>query len=148
MWETPLKQNQTILALAVVYVVALALAKLSIIMLYYRLLQTLRTWKYILWVLAGCICIFSTALVLAFILACNPIQEGWSDSLSNTNACNRRPGVQLATAITNVVSDVVLILIPIASLWRLHIPWLQKIGVISLCGIGCLLVNIQFLLCL
>lgn len=135
-------KNQTLLALAVIYVVALALAKLAIIMLYYRLLKSLRTWKYVLWVLAGCICISSTALVLAVILACHPIQEGWSDSLSNTNACSRRPGI------ANVVSDVMLILVPIVSLWRLHIPWLQKIGVICLCGIGCLLVHVQFVLCL
>lgn len=112
-------------------------------MLYYRLLQTVRTWKYVLWVLAACICITSTALVLAVILACHPIQEGWSDSVSRTNACSRRPGIQLGTAIANVVSDVMLILVPIASLWRLHIPWLQKIGVICLCGIGCLSVIIQ-----
>lgn len=120
------------------YVVALGLAKLAIIMLYYRLLHTVRTWKYILWVLAGCIGITSTALVLAIILACHPVQEGWSDDLSRTNACSRRPSIHLATAVSNVVSDVLLILVPIVSLWSLHIPLLQKIGVICLCAIGCL----------
>jgi hypothetical protein len=106
-------------------------------MLYYRLLQTMRMWKYILWVLGSCICITSTALVLAIITACNPIQEGWSLS-GPTTACRRRSGIHLGTAIANVTSDVMLILVPIVSLWSLHIPLLQKIGVICLCGIGCL----------
>lgn len=129
---------QTLLAFAVLYVVALGLAKLAIIMLYYRLLKTFRMWKYILWILAGCICITSTALVLAVILACHPIQEGWNNDLSRTNACSRRTSIHLGTAIANVTSDVMLILVPIVSLWSLHIPLLQKIGVICLCGIGCL----------
>ncbi|KAF3398768.1 hypothetical protein DPV78_006336 [Talaromyces pinophilus] len=120
--------RKTLLAFAVLYVVALGLAKLAIIMLYYRLLKTFRMWKYILWILAGCICITSTALVLAVILACHPIQEGWNNDLSRTNACSRRTSIHLGTAIANVTSDVMLILVPIVSLWSLHIPLLQKIG--------------------
>jgi hypothetical protein len=136
------KKKQTLLTFAVLYIVALALAKLAIIMLYYRLLQTVRMWKYILWILAGCICITSIALVLAAIFACHPIQEGWSLS-GPTTACRRRSGIHLGTSIANVTSDVLLILVPIVSLWSLHIPLLQKIGVICLCGIGCLSVILK-----
>ncbi|KAJ6031517.1 hypothetical protein N7540_002249 [Penicillium herquei] len=139
-WNIPLSNivayRKNVLALAVLYLPALAFAKLAVLMLYYRLLQFVPVWRYILYSIAAAISIYSIALVFALIFACRPIQAGWT--LSNPSACARRTGLHLGTAIANTASDVVLILIPIQFMWGMHLPLLQKIGALSLFGIGCL----------
>ncbi|KAJ5726205.1 uncharacterized protein N7483_007562 [Penicillium malachiteum] len=139
-WDIPLSDlvayRKTVLALAVIYLPALAFAKLAVLMLYYRLLQSVPVWRYILYSIAAAISTYSTALVFALIFACHPIPAGWS--LSNPSACIHRTGLHLGTAIANTASDVVLIMIPIKVMWGMHLPLLQKIGALIIFGIGCL----------
>lgn len=106
-------------------------------MLYYRLLSTFRIWQYTIYLVAFVIAGYSTALTLALIFACSPIEKGWNSSITQ-GSCINRPGVYLATAISNTVSDVILILIPIRVVWRLRMPLIPKLGVIIIFGIGCL----------
>ncbi|OGE52005.1 hypothetical protein PENARI_c011G05378 [Penicillium arizonense] len=137
--------QKTVLAAAIIYVPALALAKLSLLMLYYRLLYTVRMWQYVIFLVAFLISGYSIALTLALIFACHPLQKNWDASIS-TGSCINRDGVYLATAITNTVSDVVLILIPISVVRKLRMPLIQKIGVICMFGIGCLNIEASFII--
>ncbi|KAL4981840.1 hypothetical protein BDW68DRAFT_196014 [Aspergillus falconensis] len=129
--------QKTVLAAAIIYVPALAFAKLAIIMLYYRLLNSLQPYRYLLWFIAAVIAGYSVALMLALIFACHPIERAWNAAIT-TGSCIDRPAVYLATAITNTVSDLVLIVVPIPAVVRLHLPTIQKIGVICIFGLGCL----------
>ncbi|OJJ45034.1 hypothetical protein ASPZODRAFT_70649 [Penicilliopsis zonata CBS 506.65] len=141
-WNMPVSRlvayRTTILAVAVLYLPALAFAKLAVIMLYYRVLKSVRMWQYILWVLGAGISAYSLSLVLGLIFACHPIQAGWT--VSPPAACKRRSGLYMGTAIANTASDVVLLAIPVTFLWGMHLPLLQKIGIMCLFGIGCLTV--------
>ena len=106
-------------------------------MLYYRLLSAFRAWQYTIYLIAFIIAGYSTALTLALIFACSPIQKSWDASITQ-GSCINRPAVYLATAITNTVSDLILILIPVRVVWGLHMPTVPKLGVIVIFGIGCL----------
>jgi hypothetical protein len=106
-------------------------------MLYYRLLGTFQIWQYTIYLIAFVIAGYSAALTLALIFACNPIRKGWDASITQ-GSCINRPAVYLATAITNTVSDFILILIPIRVVWGLRMPLIPKLGVIVIFGIGCL----------
>ncbi|KAL3440649.1 hypothetical protein BJX65DRAFT_300330 [Aspergillus insuetus] len=131
MWQ------KVVLAAAIIYIPALAFAKLAIIMLYYRLLSPLQPYRRLLWFIAILIISYTTALMLALIFACHPIERAWNAAIT-TGSCIDRPAVYLATAITNTVSDVVLFVLPIPAVVRLHLPMIQKIGVICIFGVGCL----------
>ncbi|KAJ5939722.1 hypothetical protein N7466_002856 [Penicillium verhagenii] len=48
-----LTKGQTILALAVLYLPTLALAKLAVLSLYYRVLESVRMWRYTLWTIGA-----------------------------------------------------------------------------------------------
>lgn len=128
---------KTVLAAAIIYIPCLAFAKISLLMLYYRLLSTMRGWAYTIYFIAFIILGYSLALALALIFACSPIQKGWNASISS-GSCINRPGVYLATAITNTLSDLVLILIPIRVVWGLQMRLMQKLGVVAMFCIGCL----------
>jgi energy-converting hydrogenase Eha subunit A len=106
-------------------------------MLYYRLLSTVRVWVYTIYLLAFIISGYSIALALALIFACRPIRKSWDPSIT-WGSCINRPGIYLATAVTNTVSDLALIVIPVRVIWRLRMRLVQKIGVIVMFGIGCL----------
>ncbi|KAJ5933620.1 hypothetical protein N7454_005949 [Penicillium verhagenii] len=131
--------RKTILAVAVLYLPALAFAKLAVLMLYYRILESVRIWRYVLWSIGVVICAYSVALIFALIFACHPVSAGWHGSVPK--ACRHRSAIYLATAISNTASDVVLIIIPIMFIWGMHLPLMQKVGILCLFGIGCLLVN-------
>ncbi|KAF3392439.1 hypothetical protein F1880_008677 [Penicillium rolfsii] len=131
---------KVVLAAAVIYIPCLAFAKLSLLMLYYRLLSTFsRGWAYSIYIIAFFISGYSLALTLALIFACNPVQKGWDISIPpDVGSCISRPGVYLATAVTNTLSDVILILIPIRVVSGLQMRLSQKIGVVAMFCIGCL----------
>lgn len=94
-------------------------------------------WKYIIIVLALLISGYSIALSLALIFACNPINKAWDITIT-WGSCIDRSDVYLATAITNAISDILLILIPIKIVWSLHLRPIQKIGVFALFSMGAL----------
>jgi hypothetical protein len=73
---------KTILATAIIYIPCLAFAKLALLMLYYRLLSTMRGWVYTIYVVAFIISGYSIALALALIFACRPIQKSWDPSIT------------------------------------------------------------------
>ncbi|KAE8381292.1 hypothetical protein BDV26DRAFT_278872 [Aspergillus bertholletiae] len=135
--------RKCMLAASVIYVPALAFAKLALLMLYYRLLKaTHPVYVYIIYVVGFIIAGYSIALDLALIFGCSPIQKSWDVTIT-TGSCINTSGVYLATAITNTVSDVVLILIPIPIVWGLQLPFIQKVGVICMFGVGFLTTSIS-----
>ncbi|GLB07206.1 hypothetical protein AtubIFM57258_002529 [Aspergillus tubingensis] len=119
---------KTLLAAAIIYVPALAAAKFALLMLYYRLLHMIRIWRNIIFLVTFIIAGYTIALTLGLIFPCQPIAKNW-DLTITTGHCVDRVGFYLATAITNTVSDIILILIPIPVIVKLKLPLIQKLGV-------------------
>ncbi|PWY90326.1 hypothetical protein BO94DRAFT_623130 [Aspergillus sclerotioniger CBS 115572] len=128
---------KTILAGTIIYLPALATAKFALLMLYYRLVSMIRVCKYIIYLVTFIIAGYTIAITLSLIFACRPIAKNWDVSIT-TGHCIKRTGFYLATAITNTISDVMLILIPIPIVCRLRLPLAQKLGIGCMFGIGCL----------
>lgn len=125
------------LAAAILYIPCLACAKLAILMFYYALLNIIDLWKRVIYIVGAIIMSYSIALFFALLFACNPIHKNWdSPSKTTQGSCVSRPGLYLAMAITNVVTDLMLIWIPIPTIARLHVPRAQKIGIVAIFGIG------------
>ncbi|KAE8334031.1 hypothetical protein BDV39DRAFT_188334 [Aspergillus sergii] len=117
--------------------------KLALLMLYYRLLQaTHPLYVYAIYAVGFIIAGYSLALPLALIFGCSPIQKSWDITIT-TGSCISTAGVYLATAITNTISDVILILLPIPVVWGLRLPVIQKIGVLCMFGVGFLTTSIS-----
>ncbi|KNG86951.1 hypothetical protein ANOM_004212 [Aspergillus nomiae NRRL 13137] len=134
--------RKCMLAASVIYVPALAFAKLALLMLYYRLLQaTHPLYVYTIYAVGFVIAGYSIALPLALIFGCSPIQKSWDITIAGS--CINTSGVYLATAITNTISDVTLILLPIPIVWGLRLSIIQKVGVLCMFGVGFLTTSIS-----
>ena len=44
----------------------------------------------------------------------------------------------LAAGIINLIIDVIVIVLPMPSLWKLQMPWPKKIGICAMFGLGTL----------
>ncbi|CEL08182.1 hypothetical protein ASPCAL11334 [Aspergillus calidoustus] len=139
MWNiTPqmfLNFQKGIFAAGVVYVPALALAKASLIILYYRIVGQQRLYRFALYGIAAIVVGYSIAITFALIFACRPIAKAWNGALEGT--CIDQNGLYAATAVTNTVTDVALIVVPIPVVVSLHMPLIQKIGLFFMFVIGC-----------
>lgn len=129
-------QFQLVLVAAVIYVLALAFAKLSLIILYHRIISTKPMYKFALYVVTAIVCGYSIAIVFALIFACSPIQKNWDASITRGH-CIDRDGLYIATAVTNIITDLALIILPIPVVFTLQMPRIQKLGLLMLFVIGC-----------
>ncbi|KAF3390003.1 hypothetical protein DPV78_011518 [Talaromyces pinophilus] len=139
------KYPKTMLAASTIYFLCLAFAKLAILMFYYALLNVMQFWKYVIYVVSGIIVAYTLAIFLALIFACHPVERNW-DAIPpfwEIDHCIDRAGLYLATAITNTMSDIILILIPIPIIWKLHVTVRQKLGIAAILGVGCMTVIIS-----
>ncbi|KAE8406582.1 hypothetical protein BDV37DRAFT_292122 [Aspergillus pseudonomiae] len=128
--------QKTILAAAVIYVPALAFAKVGLIILYHRIINKQNTYKWALHIISAIICGYSVAIVFALIFACNPIQRSWDSSITR-GSCIDRNGLYIATAVTNIVSDLALIVVPVPLVLGLQMPRVQKLGLLFMFVVGC-----------
>ncbi|KAJ5596474.1 hypothetical protein N7450_002932 [Penicillium hetheringtonii] len=128
--------QKVLLAAAVIYVPALAFAKVGLIILYHRIVnkQTLYVWT--LHTISAVVCGYSIAIVFALIFACNPIERSWNASIT-TGYCVNRNGLYIATAVTNIITDIALILFPVPLVLGLQMPRIQKIGLLGMFVVGC-----------
>ncbi|KAL2825534.1 hypothetical protein BJY01DRAFT_262594 [Aspergillus pseudoustus] len=133
--EMFLKFQKGIFAAGIVYVPALALAKASLIILYYRIVGQQRLYRWTLYGIAGVVVGYSIAITFALIFACRPIAKAWNGNLGGS--CIDQNGLYAATAVTNTVTDVALIIVPIPVVVSLHMPLIQKIGLFFMFVIGC-----------
>lgn len=73
-------------------------------------------------------------LFFASVFQCDPIAKGWNPTLEG--ACIDMKAVYKGTAITGVISDVFVIIIPIPMVVNLQLPRQQKVGLIVMFTIG------------
>jgi hypothetical protein len=126
---------QGIFAAGIVYVPSLALAKASLIILYYRIVGQQRLYRFALYAIAAVVVGYSIAITFALIFACQPIAKAWNGAIEGS--CIDQNGLYAATAVTNTVTDVALIVVPIPVVVSLHMPLIQKIGLFFMFVIGC-----------
>ncbi|KAH7329717.1 hypothetical protein B0I35DRAFT_420699 [Stachybotrys elegans] len=64
---------------------------------------------------------------LASLLLCNPIDKNWDPTLPGT--CGTRSAIWIGCAVTAVLIDSVILIIPIPKIWKLQISRARKLGI-------------------
>lgn len=80
---------------------------------------------------------YSTATAALLIFSCRPYARAW-DATITTGSCINRPALYVATAVSNIVTDLFILIIPIPMVVKLKIPPQQKIGLASMFAVGSL----------
>ncbi|KAJ3459936.1 hypothetical protein MRS44_016009 [Fusarium solani] len=137
-WEMSLDQynlfNKLMLVASIHFAVFIACSKLSLV-LFYRHLSPQKWWKRCTYAVAVLIICYNTAILFAVVFTCNPIRKHW-DARVTEGSCGHQIGIYMTTATMGIVTDLILLIMPIPMIWRLQMPTRQKIGVILLFFIG------------
>ncbi|KAI1025969.1 hypothetical protein LB503_006986 [Fusarium chuoi] len=123
---------------AFIYVLCGSLAKLALLMFYFRL-SPQRWFKISVWSTAVFISGYTIGIFFAVMFACHPIAMNWDVTITE-GKCINRPGLYIATAITNIISDVILFILPLPMVLQLQMPFKQKVGLMGILTIGSLTV--------
>lgn len=117
----------------VVYALTVALIKVSILCLYHRIFAS-REMFIAAALLAALIIVYNTALVLVAFLQCIPLSKLWTRE--SGGKCISPQGAYVTLAIINVVTDFMILSLPIRSVIRLQMKWARKIQVFMAFGLG------------
>ncbi|KAB2099104.1 hypothetical protein AG0111_0g12692 [Alternaria gaisen] len=124
---------------SIIYCPFLASAKLSLLFFYLRLshIQWFRLCVYAsTFVVVG----YNIALVFPLIFACTPFRRNWDVTITEGSCIDRTP-LYMATAVLNMATDILLLILPIPMVVKLQMPRAQKAGLICIFGVGSLLIE-------
>ncbi len=83
--------------------------------------------------------LFCFGTLLATFLQCQPLQASWDAGV--LAVCGNQTAAWVWTAVTNVVTDVVVLVLPIRGVWTLRLPRKIKIALMGVFGLGFLYVD-------
>ncbi|KAA8618426.1 hypothetical protein PtrSN002B_002980 [Pyrenophora tritici-repentis] len=138
-WEMPIERygyySRLIFAAPLVYAPCCALTKCTLCVFYSRLSPS-RRYQAAVWT-TGLICSGAyIGIFFSVVFACKPIAASWDPLLLPTAKCTNRGAIYITTAVIGIVTDIMLILIPIPTIWGLQMPTKQKIGLTLIFGVG------------
>ncbi|KAK4503637.1 hypothetical protein PRZ48_004552 [Zasmidium cellare] len=126
---------QAVYAIEVFYYFSLFFVKLSIVFLYLRLAKELRNYFYY-WslVLVGVLTLHFVTTVIVFSTQCIPMEKYWAPS--TPGKCISITAFFYSTNIFTIITDIVMLALPIPTVWKVPYSLPHKIGIIAafLCG--------------
>jgi hypothetical protein len=112
---------------------------------YYRIVRKTPKWRNIYIGVMGLICCWSVVMILLICLQCLPLAHVWDDTIP-AKCFDLDPGVLLQiVSIGNIVTDVIILLLPIPVVWRLKLTRDQKVGLTMVFCLGFMQVLLPFL---
>jgi len=117
------------------FVLASSFAKLSILVSYLRIAPEKSWFRRLVWVTFG---VVLTAMIVFFIALwtqCFPISSYWNLFASSRDCIPEGPPLITQTVI-NVVTDFIIYVLPMPTLFHLTLPTSQRIGLMILFGVG------------
>ncbi|KAF8859218.1 hypothetical protein BDZ45DRAFT_650426 [Acephala macrosclerotiorum] len=122
-----------LLAFECIYVTTVALTKVSLLLMYYRIfpINSMRIGCWILGALSVCWCI---SIIVVCIFQCAPISKAWNPSIPGH--CINLKGSFIGNAVPNILTDVAILTLPMPQVWRLHTTLIQRcqLSVVFLLG--------------
>ena len=127
--DTALKYRKAQFWFEIIYVIAIGLIKYSVLLFYRRLFPSKSVMK-ILQVVASVVLAWQIAIIAGYTWECRPVQKAWDTTVPGT--CIDLKKLWLGNAIPNILTDIVVIIIPLPLIWNLHLPRFQRL---LLCGV-------------
>ena len=118
----------------ILYNTSITLCKVSVLFFYRRTFAITHTMRICLWALGTIFVAWFVSMTFTVIFMCQPVQKAWKPDLPGH--CANLYAFFLGQAIPNIITDVVLLLLPLPYLWRLQIQLPQKIALVSVFLLG------------
>ena len=108
------------------YATAILTIKLSILSLYRRIFSVQR-FRLLANCIASIVLAWWIAVLLVSIFSCHPINGFWDRTIKNFRCINTKEFF-VGNAVPNIVTDIIILTLPIREVWRLHAQRHQKIA--------------------
>ena len=115
------------------YASAMAMLKLALLIAYARI-WTSPTFRKCLWSVGIIILSLWCCTIFITVFQCHPIHFFWDRG--SDGKCMKVPAFFVGPAIPHIVLDLVVLSLPLPSIWRLQLPRLQKAGLTFVFGVG------------
>jgi hypothetical protein len=115
------------------YKVSLNLTKASILLLYLRTF-TVRPFRIACWIILAIVAAYGIGATVATILQCTPIPRVWDKSIPGT--CINLTAFWFTNAAYTIVTDLILLFMPIRIVWSLQLRKAQKAAIIMVFAMG------------
>ena len=125
--------SQVFFAARILYSLAIASIKLSICLLYLRLFPALWIRRCIKAVMATC-GTGCTVLLILWVVQCKPASLATNQKESRT--CLKRGGLFEAHSIFSLCINLLIIMLPMPTIWSLHMPLRRRLLVMGIFAIG------------
>ena len=107
--------------------------KLSLLLTFSRVFHLHRKLVYSVYILLGILSAYYFAIFIVKIRPCNPISSFWEGEIAN---CVNQGATQSVDAIISVISDLIILLLPIPAVWSLQMQIKKKLRVVGMLGTG------------
>lgn len=129
---------------AIEYSPTILFTKLSVLFLYRRVFVPILwgVFDVIIRVLILIICLFYIAITIVKIWQCIPRARAWDKSVEGT--CVDFSRLLNASGLFNTITDVLILLVPVKSIWNLNMKRRQKVKIVAIFTVGLMCVSRLF----
>ncbi|KAI8721284.1 hypothetical protein NCS52_00575600 [Fusarium sp. LHS14.1] len=116
------------------YKACINLTKCSIVLLYLRIFGKVRWFKWLCWGLVAIVAMYAVSSVIATIFQCTPVRRAYNKAVPGT--CIDNGKFWYANAGFSIATDLIILFMPMASVYQLQIQQIQKIALVIVFALG------------
>ncbi|KAL2823263.1 hypothetical protein BDW59DRAFT_163427 [Aspergillus cavernicola] len=113
----------------------MTLVKLSLLVSYLRFFIS-STFRYLNWAIIALILGWGLSFLIAMLVACIPLHAYWDTTPDSSAECSDEQARTLAFTITNLVFDIIVLILPAPTFWKLQLPIRERLVLIGLMSLG------------
>ncbi|KAK7402585.1 hypothetical protein QQX98_011656 [Neonectria punicea] len=121
---------------APIYMLCNGFTKLSLLTFYLHL-SPQKWFRVAVWFSIGIVSVYTVVITFMMFFVCNPPRKAFDFKVVG-GSCTDAAILYMATAVSNIITDGILFVLPIRMVYKLHMPIAQKVGAIIVFGIGSL----------
>lgn len=138
--------KKVIYSSTIILVGSLTFSKLSIL-LFYRRIFPKRSFNILVWTMFGMNAFWGVAYTFVYIFQCVPVEQVFTTSIGEPGRRCWSQAANQSFAISSIVLDVVILIMPMPSIWELQMPVRQKLVVTGIFLLGTVVVAIGIVKC-
>ncbi|KAJ9283599.1 hypothetical protein DTO027B5_9056 [Paecilomyces variotii] len=124
---------KTILPLEALYGIAMSLVKTSIMLFFFRIFGTKRSFRISVAVVMVIVWMWAVSVILETLLLCRPLAYNWDATIDGV--CGERNATYVVAGTLNLVTDLMVMALPIPHIWKLKLSVPKKL---ALCLVFCM----------
>lgn len=137
-WEMPLTRFEQYSVVtyitAPVFMLCNGFTKLSLLAFYLHI-SPQKWFRNAVWISCGIVSLYTAVLTLMMFFHCSPVRKAFDFKIPG-GSCIDAAVLYMATAVSNIITDIMLFLLPIPMVLQLKMKMFQKVGALVIFGIG------------